>query len=168
MPKRLARKPSTASLAPAAKNSRNAIRISPEVMAQITTGTSRMRASVMRLGMLNFVRPGSRTDPAPAHSSPVFQYSGDRAVAQSAIPKYLKPRTAPSMPWRTTASPMRSPGSRLLEAARARRLNHDQEARCRADLGPRFQYGGADRGRQGRELPGRRRAGAVQPPGHRW
>src|SRR6195256_3785898 len=89
MPKRLARKPSTASLTPAARNNRNAIRISPEVMAQITTGTSRMRASVMRLGMLTRA-PRLTHRPCAGTFFPVFEYSGDRAVAQSAIPKYAK------------------------------------------------------------------------------
>src|SRR6266567_4493817 len=103
MPKRLARKPSTASLTPAARNSRNAICISPEVIAQITIGTSRMRASVMRLGRLTLVFRGQRlvasrgaksddsdlranTPQAHSHSHP--EYSDGQAVAQSAIPKY--------------------------------------------------------------------------------
>src|ERR1700745_2247631 len=89
MPNRLARKPSTASLAPAAKNNKKATRISPEVIAQITTGTSKMRARVMRLGMLT--RFG-----APARLSPLFEYSHHRAVAQSTIPKYGMPHTETS------------------------------------------------------------------------
>src|SRR5258705_1829245 len=52
MPKRLARKPSTASLTPAAANSRKANSIWFDAIAHTTTGTSRMRASVMRLGIL--------------------------------------------------------------------------------------------------------------------
>ena len=64
MPKRLARKPSTASLTPAARNSTKAIHIAPDVaIAQTTIGTSRMRPSVMRFGMLKAIpalpaRPG--------------------------------------------------------------------------------------------------------------
>src|ERR1043166_1841468 len=52
MPKRLARYPSTASLMPAARNRRNAASIQPVMIAHTMTGTERMRASVMRLGML--------------------------------------------------------------------------------------------------------------------
>src|SRR6187549_2662538 len=52
MPNRLARKPSTASLTPAAANSRNANSIWFDAIAHTTTGTSRMRASVIRFGML--------------------------------------------------------------------------------------------------------------------
>src|SRR5262249_24021846 len=52
MPKRLAKKPSTPSLIPAATNSTNAIVIWSDAMAQTITGTNRMRASVMRLGRL--------------------------------------------------------------------------------------------------------------------
>ena len=67
MPKRLARKPSTASLMPASRNNANATLISPAVIAQITTGTSKMRPSVMRLGILKappgMVRAASRGPP---------------------------------------------------------------------------------------------------------
>src|SRR5262249_52689723 len=52
MPKRLARNPSTRSLKPATRNRMKAIRISPDVIAHRITGTARMRASVIRLGML--------------------------------------------------------------------------------------------------------------------
>jgi hypothetical protein len=37
---------------PAARNRKNAIRISPAVIAQTKTGTSRMRPSVIRFGIL--------------------------------------------------------------------------------------------------------------------
>src|SRR5947209_12737196 len=57
MPKRLARKPSTASLTPAAANSRNANSIWFDAIAHTTTGTSRMRASVIRLGILKRLAP---------------------------------------------------------------------------------------------------------------
>src|SRR5712671_1808210 len=56
MPKRLARNPSIRSLKPAARNRAKAIRISPDVIAHRITGTARMRASVIRLGMLK-LRP---------------------------------------------------------------------------------------------------------------
>src|SRR5499433_3470313 len=92
MPKRLARKPSTASLMPAARKRTNAIRISPAVIAQTTTGTNRMRPSVMRFGILNLC-PGSARAPRwhhrPAHMWPCDdEYSRDQAIAQSRIPKY--------------------------------------------------------------------------------
>src|SRR6202046_5071051 len=72
--KRLARKPSTPSLMPAARNRKKAIRIPPEVIAQTTIGTSRIRPKVMRFGILKR-GPGSgsyssccpqRNIPAPA------------------------------------------------------------------------------------------------------
>src|SRR5262249_5634769 len=92
MPKRLARKPSTASLMPAARKRTNAIRISPAVIAQTTTGTSRMRPSVMRFGMLKSApRLGPRASPSPlegAHVAMRDQYSRDQAIAQARIPKY--------------------------------------------------------------------------------
>src|SRR5579864_1509949 len=50
--KRLARKPSTPSLMPAARNRKKAMRIPPEVIAQTTIGTSRIRPNVMRFGIL--------------------------------------------------------------------------------------------------------------------
>src|SRR6185437_3822385 len=52
MPNRLARKPSTASLTPAARNSTKAIHICPEEIAQTTTGTNRIRPNVIRFGIL--------------------------------------------------------------------------------------------------------------------
>src|SRR5437016_6047180 len=72
MPKRLARNPSTRSLKPAARNRAKAIRVSPDVIAQRITGTARMRASVIRLGML---KPSPRPKNVPlelrlARSSP--------------------------------------------------------------------------------------------------
>ena len=56
MLKRLARKPSTASLTPAITNSAKAISIWLEAIAQTMTGTSRMRPSVMMFGMFNVGR----------------------------------------------------------------------------------------------------------------
>src|SRR5579864_2028340 len=50
--KRLARKPSTASLMPATTNSAKAASISPEIIAHTTTGTRMMRAKVIRFGIL--------------------------------------------------------------------------------------------------------------------
>src|SRR5271168_3169077 len=76
MRKRLARKPSIASLMPAARNRRKAIPISPDVIAQTTTGTKRIRPNVMRFGILN-PRPGSwhalasRRAVLPPHNIPV-------------------------------------------------------------------------------------------------
>ena len=53
------------------------MRISPDVIAQTTTGTSRIRPSVMRFGILK-PRPGAQKSNA--------QYSGARALAHPAIP----------------------------------------------------------------------------------
>src|SRR5262245_29949739 len=70
MPKRLARNPSIASLIAAARNSMNAKYMRPVAIDQTTTGTSRMRANVMRFGMLKLAaparapRPSSRSRPA--------------------------------------------------------------------------------------------------------
>ena len=58
--KRLARKPSTASLMPAARNNEKAMRISPSVIAQTTIGTSKIRPKVIRFGMLK-LSPASST-----------------------------------------------------------------------------------------------------------
>src|SRR3979490_1028143 len=66
MPKRLARKPSTASLTPAAATSRNENRIWFDAIAQTTTGTSRMRASVIRLGILKRLAPALPKQISPA------------------------------------------------------------------------------------------------------
>src|SRR5471032_2129639 len=62
MLKRLARKPSTASLTPATMKIANAISIWLDAIAQTMNGTSRMRPSVMMFGMLNAAFPGSRPD----------------------------------------------------------------------------------------------------------
>jgi len=59
----LARTPSTASLAPASKHNAKAACLSPAPIAQITIGTSKMRPSVMRLGILKVpleLMPGRR------------------------------------------------------------------------------------------------------------
>src|SRR3954465_11310071 len=53
MLKRLARKPSTASLTPATMNIAKAISIWLDAIAQTMTGTSRMRPKVIMFGMLN-------------------------------------------------------------------------------------------------------------------
>src|SRR5580700_7505417 len=50
--KRLARKPSTPSLMPAARNRKKAMRIPSDVIAQTTIGTSRIRLNVIRFGIL--------------------------------------------------------------------------------------------------------------------
>src|ERR1700751_2788982 len=139
MPKRLARNPSTASLTPAARNSRNAKRISPEVIAQTTTGTSRMRASVMRLGMLTLVFRFRRFAPKEDHPGfarlarrdargrrLVGEYSGGQAIAQSLIPKY------PALDRSTDGGPSGC-GPRLAprEPRSRQACDHDQEARRR-------------------------------------
>src|SRR5262245_52247105 len=76
---------------PAARKRTKATRISPAVIAQTTTGTNRMRPSVMRFGMLKSApRLGPRASPShwPAHMWPCEdQYSRDQAIAQSRIPK---------------------------------------------------------------------------------
>src|SRR5437763_7198795 len=89
MPNRLARNPSTASLMPAATKRRKATRISPAVIAQTTTGTSKMRARVTRFGMLN-LRPqlGRRFVDSRCSRPCDRQYSRDQPVAQLSIPEY--------------------------------------------------------------------------------
>src|SRR5437588_8460613 len=61
MSKRLARNPSTASLTPAAANSRKANSIWFDAIAHTTTGTSKMRASVIRLGILKSPAPAAKS-----------------------------------------------------------------------------------------------------------
>ena len=68
-----------------------AICISPAAIAQTMTGTSRMRASVIRFGILKSVRPGrpsSFNAPASAIGRVIrcAQYTGHRAIAQAPIP----------------------------------------------------------------------------------
>src|SRR3569833_1396497 len=90
MPKRLARNPSTASLTPAARNNTKAIHIAPDEIAQTTTGTRRMRPSVMRFGMLKG-RPGltARPYPRPADRAEFPpEYSRRRTIARLAILSY--------------------------------------------------------------------------------
>ena len=62
MLKRLARKPSTASLTPATMKIAKAISIWFDAIAQTMNGTSRMRPSVMMFGILNAALPGYRPD----------------------------------------------------------------------------------------------------------
>ena len=91
MAKRLARKPSTASLTPAATNSTKAIHMAPGVeIAQTTTGTSRMRPSVMRFGILKAI-PARGSGPAPSAGNtpiPSVEYNRARTIARLAIPTY--------------------------------------------------------------------------------
>src|SRR3954470_6672688 len=109
MPKRLARKPSTASLTPAAANSMKAISIWFDAIAHTTTGTSRMRASVIRLGILK--RPAPATSPVLAHKPGV---------------------TACQAPLRTTARrPLRHPAFRR----RATRMNEKPNGLTYAQAG---------------------------------
>jgi phosphoribosylglycinamide formyltransferase-1 len=95
------------------------MRISPAVIAHTTIGTSRMRASVMRLGMLN-LRPGSARPRAARLGGGAlvidFQYIRDPAIAQSAIRKYPK-----HMPKKRVAVLISGRGSNmiaLIEAAK--------------------------------------------------
>src|SRR5215471_20973472 len=96
MAKRLARKPSTASLTPAATNSTKAIHMAPGVeIAQTTIGTSRIRPSVMRFGILKAIpargrRPAQRTGTAPI---PPTEYNDGWTIARLAIPTYDPART---------------------------------------------------------------------------
>ena len=62
MLKRLARKPSTASLMPAIRKTANATSIWLDTMAQTMIGTSMMRPSVMMFGILTKALPGTRSD----------------------------------------------------------------------------------------------------------
>src|SRR6516225_4759738 len=71
--KRLARKPSTASLMPAARNSANAMRISPNVIAQTTMGTSKIRPKVMRFGILKPPPACSNACAAPRRAAPLCE-----------------------------------------------------------------------------------------------
>ena len=58
------------------------MRIWSEAIAQTRTGTSRIRASVIRFGILKFsARLVRARQPQPAR--PNCQYSGDPAIAQS-------------------------------------------------------------------------------------
>src|SRR5215831_7171636 len=75
MPRRLARKPSTASLTPAIRKIRNAICIWPEPIAHTTTGTSKMRPIVIRLGRFKTATPGL---PVPEHNQPDGNAKGNR------------------------------------------------------------------------------------------
>src|SRR5438094_6031512 len=88
MPKRFARKPSTRSLRPATRNRMKAIRISPDVIAHRITGTARMRASVIRLGMLKPSPQLLRRAERRARRKLLPEYSGAQAIAQCAIVPY--------------------------------------------------------------------------------
>src|SRR5580704_7817341 len=96
--KRLARKPSTPSLMPAARNRKNATRIPPEVIAQTTIGTSRIRPKVMRFGILKR-GPGSG--------------SFSRAVLQLNIPAPARLHTRRFRRRRRQAIPPRKGGNHL-------------------------------------------------------
>ena len=75
MPKRLARNPSTASLTPATRNSMKAIHIVPDAIAQTTIGTSRIRPSVMRFGILKAI-PALKTRPGPTSRKHAIPFDG--------------------------------------------------------------------------------------------
>src|SRR5665647_430408 len=88
MSKRLARKPSTASLTPATTNSTKAIHMVPgDMIAQTTTGTSRIRPSVMRFGILKAI-PALKTHPAGLAEStpfPTVEYNEPLTIARISI-----------------------------------------------------------------------------------
>ena len=60
----------------------NAIIISPDVIAQTMIGTDRMRASVIRLGIL---KDGPGKGAWPETPAVRGQYNGDQAIACNAI-----------------------------------------------------------------------------------
>jgi hypothetical protein len=73
---------------PAATNKTKAIHIAPDTIAQTTIGTSRMRASVMRFGILKEI-PACRRGPAPGAENvpiPSIEYNDARTIARLAIP----------------------------------------------------------------------------------
>src|SRR5579883_1979389 len=78
MLKRLARKPSIASLTPAITKAVKATSIWLEAIAQTTIGTSRMRPRVMIFGILTrrfpATRPYDSAKPAPGNAEPVVIY----------------------------------------------------------------------------------------------
>ena len=59
--------------------------MAPDAIAQTTTGTSRMRASVMRFGILKSV-PASKARPGRSGSEIRHEYNGRRTIARNAIP----------------------------------------------------------------------------------
>src|SRR6266446_3619056 len=162
MPKRLARKPSTASLTPAARNTANASNISPDAIAQTMTGTERMRASVMRLGMLT---PGpdevetSQIDRqrglAKRHMGALVNAGLGADGESSACGRRARKRT----PTRSPFQPFQLQALRRVRFQRRSRAPHhewtkdssphDPQARCYPHLGPRVQHGGVDRCHQG-------------------
>ena len=75
MLKRLARKPSTASLTPAMTKIANAISIWLETIAQTMTGTRMMRPSVMIFGILNSVASRLRPQIRPGGSAGSYLHS---------------------------------------------------------------------------------------------
>src|SRR5665213_2151693 len=85
MLKRLARKPSMASLTPAAKNSTKAIHMALDAIAHTTTGTSKIRPSVIRFGILNDdpgyldKNPGAR---AENRTVPILSITGQRPLRE--------------------------------------------------------------------------------------
>src|SRR5215471_18670621 len=89
---RLARYPSTASLTPAARKSTKAIQMycSPDAIAQTTIGTSRMRPSVMRFGILTAIPTRGSVPVANAGNTPIplVEYNDAVTIARLAIPTY--------------------------------------------------------------------------------
>src|SRR6266851_9735080 len=86
IPKRLARKPSTASLTPAIRKTRNAICIWRDPIAQTTTGTSKMRPMVIRLGMFKTATP----------RLPMAQHNQPNGIAKGSCREQVKrPRAGP-------------------------------------------------------------------------
>src|SRR6478609_6058308 len=61
--------------------------MAPEAIAQTTTGTSRMRPSVMRLGILKAIPARGRAPAGAGNASfPWAEYNGARTIARLAIP----------------------------------------------------------------------------------
>src|SRR6478672_6743532 len=124
MPNRLARKPSTASLMPAARKSTKAIFISPAVIAQTTTGTRRMRPSVMRFGILK---------------------SAPRLGPRLAVPSGARGHALVSI---AVIKPVHSRGFPSTEAREQRRIRHGRQGPhlCRGRRRHRCRqpHGGAD------------------------
>src|SRR5262249_7177600 len=148
MPKRLARNPSTRSLSPARRNKAKAILISPAAIAHTMTGTARMRASVMRLGILK-LGLGSRAAPG----------GGEAHQSFLSIAGYEPLRTA-RMCRRT---PTRERGCHGRQGPQGPHLRRGRRRhRCRQP------HGGADQALGARDCPARRRRrdrrGAPPPP----
>src|SRR4051812_14246236 len=117
MPKRLARNPSTRSLKPATRKIAKAICIWFDAIAQTITGTSRMRANVMRLGILKLAPRLMRVGRSRGLRtiSLIPDYSGDPAIAHRTIPKYPT-RVTLAVAWAAEGTAMADKGRGLTYA----------------------------------------------------